>query len=190
MHDERLTFEYEHEAHTGRLLERIHDCVESISLGFDGYGDDQTKGPGLYIAIVTGRSVEQFADAMGANRWPVESCRNVLEDIEEFHDAARTVANSCDGGVVVGVDGSILEQMVRFRHVDGEDLEPGMRLADIEYADWMGARHMSALELSSRPESVVTVTLSEQSGRVSTFQNGTYETTPREQLGGPWRAED
>ncbi|WEL27507.1 Diadenylate cyclase (plasmid) [Haloferax volcanii] len=39
----------------------------------------------------------------------------------------------------------------------------------------MGARHMSALETSTREEVVATITLSEEDGRVTVFTDGTFE---------------
>ncbi len=185
---ETLAFDYTDNPRTRQLVDRITDCVESMSLGFDGYGDAQIKGPGLYAAVVAGRSVAGYADPMGANRWPVDVCGNVLAGIDDCHAATSKVARSRDGGVVVGVDGTVLEQMVRFRNVEGDSLPPEVSLADIAYADWMGARHMSAYEQSLRPEVVATVTLSEETGRVTVFEAGEYETVPRSSLGEPWRA--
>ena len=185
-----LEFQYEENAHVTEITERILDCVESISMSFDGYGRSELKGPGLYVAIATGRSVGAYADPMGTNRWPVETCDNVRADADSFYEAATDVATSCDGGVVVGVDGTILEQMVRFRNVTDSDLPEGKTLADIDYAGWMGARHMSAHEISLRPEVVTTVALSEETGRVTTFRDGEYESVAHEDIGTPWRGEE
>lgn len=183
-----LTFDYTDNPRTRRLVDRITECAEGMSLGFDGYGDAQIKRPGLYAAVVAGRSVAGYADPMGANRWPVDVCGNILANIDDCHAATSKVARSRDGGVVVGIDGTVLEQMVRFRNVDGDSLPSEVSLADIAYADWMGARHMSAYEQSLRPEVVATVTLSEETGRVTVFEAGEYETVPRSSLGEPWRA--
>lgn len=183
-----LEFQYETNAHVNRITERILDCVESISIEFDGYERPELKGPGFYVAIVTGRSVAGYADPMGTNRWPVETCANVEADTDLFYEAATEVATSRDGGIVVGVDGTILEQMVRFRNVTDHDLPADVTLEDIDYAGWMGARHMSAYEISLREEVVTTITLSEETGRVTTFRNGQYETMTREEVGRPWRA--
>ena len=183
-----LTFDYTDNQRTRQLVDRITDCAESMSLGFDGYGGTQVKGPGLYVAVVAGRSVTGYADPMGANRWPVDVCGNILADIDDCHAAISTVAQSRDGGVVVGVDGTVLEQMVRFRNVDSDSLPADVSLADITYADWMGARHMSAYEQSLRSEVVATVTLSEETGRVTVCEAGEYNTVPRSSLGEPWRA--
>ena len=184
---ESLTFEYEREPQTRRLINRLCDCAESISLGFDEYGNPHTKGPGLYAAVIAGRTVAGFADPMGNNRWPIEDCRNVLDDEDCFYEALSTVAQTGDGGIAIGVDGTVLSQMVRFRNVNTEDLPPGKQLTDLQFADWMGARHMSAYELSLRREVVVTVTLSEETGRVTVFRDGEYETITRERLDEPWR---
>jgi len=189
MAERALEFDYRRAASTGRLIRRVLDCAESISLGFDGYGREEFKRPGLYVAVVAGRSVAGFADPMGTNLWPVDTCGDALADLDRFYEAASTVATSRDGGAVVGVDGTVLEQMVRFRDVTGGGLE-GASPNDLEYADWMGARHMSAHETSLRPEVVATVTLSEESGRVTVFRDGEYETTVRERLGEPWRADE
>lgn len=189
MADSPLSFEYSRAPYTRRLVERLTDCIESVSLGFEEYGDKQVKGPGLYIALVASASVADYADPMGANRWPIETCRNILDDIDRCYEALEAVAYSRDGGVVVGIDGTVLEQMVRFRDVATEEL-PGQASPDsLEYADWMGARHMSAYDLSLRPDVVVTLTLSEETGRVTRFDDGEYETIPRGSLGEPWRGD-
>jgi len=185
-----LEFPYEQTATVTGLCDRIQDCVESISLGFDDYSDENVGGPGVYIAVVSTYSVEAFAEPMGSNRWPTDVCRDVEGDLDAFYQATETVANSRDGGVCVGVDGTILEQMVRFKNVDDDELESDVSLDGIEYADWMGARHMSAYETALRPEVITTITLSEESGRITTFQDEEYETTDRDEIGGPWRVQE
>jgi DNA integrity scanning protein DisA with diadenylate cyclase activity len=45
---------------------------------------------------------------------------------------------------------------------------------------------MSALDTSARPDVVTTMTLSEETGRVTVFEEGEYSTTPREQLARTW----
>lgn len=187
---DRLTFDYERAPRTRELIERLRDCTESISLGFDEYAQPQVKGPGLYLAIVACRNVESFADPMGENTWPVAMCQNVFEDFDACFEALATVSESCDGGVVIGVDGTVLEQMVRFRNVTEAGLSDTESLSGIEYSSWMGARHMSALELSLRPESVAAITLSEETGRMTLFDDGTYRTVTRDQIGEPWRSDD
>ena len=54
----------------------------------------------------------------------------------------------------------------------------------------MGSRHMSALETSIRPSVVATVTLSEETGRVSVFRDGNVRSYKRDELGGKWRKTD
>lgn len=188
MTSESLKFPYEQSATIASLSNRIYDCVESISLGFDDYDNDHVRGPGLYFAIVSAGSVGGFAEPMGSNVWPIDACRNVGEDLETFYEASETVANSRDGGVCIGVDGTILEQMVRFRNVSDDELAADVSLDSLNYADWMGARHMSAYETALRPEVIITITLSEETGRITTFQHGEYETVQREGIGDPWRA--
>jgi DNA integrity scanning protein DisA with diadenylate cyclase activity len=58
------------------------------------------------------------------------------------------------------------------------------------YADWMGARHMSAVDTSTRDPVVAAVTLSEEDGRVTVFEDGAYEDATRDALGGDWRGDD
>ncbi|HET7325334.1 MAG TPA: hypothetical protein VFJ06_13485, partial [Halococcus sp.] len=58
----------------------------------------------------------------------------------------------------------------------------------IEYADWMGSRHMSALDTSARPEVVTTITLSAENGRVTVFRNGEFTAYTRNELSSKWRA--
>ena len=88
----------------------------------------------------------------------------------------------------VGVDGEIEEQMVRFRDL-GTRSEEAELVDDVSYEPWMGSRHMSAIETSVRPEVVATVTLSEETGRVSVFRDGDAESRERDELGGAWRVE-
>ena len=77
--------------------------------------------------------------------------------------------------------------MVRFRNLPEQEFAQTDAVEEIEYADWMGARHMSAVDTSLRRDVVATVTLSEEDGRVAVFKNGTFEAYRRDELGGPWR---
>ena len=185
-----LEFQYEQNRCVRELRTRIRDCLEGISLAFDDYGKEHVRGPGLYFAIVSNRSVDSFADAMGANTWPVERCHTVHTDLDSFYEAVSTVARTRDGGVCVSVDGTVLEQMVRFTNVRDEELPEGLTVSQLEYPDWMGARHMSAYETSLRPDVVATLTLSEESGRVTEFQDGIFDTATRDTIGEPWRGKE
>ena len=187
MTEKLLEFQYKTSEPVTALRTRIYDCVEGISLGFEHYDETHSKGPGLYVAIISNRSVAPFAEPMGSNRWPTETCPVIDETTDTFYPAAKTVAGSQDGGVCVGVDGTILEQMVRFKNVRDDELPAGVSVSDLEYADWMGARHMSAYETSLRPDVVTTITLSEETGRITVFEDGEYETIPRSRIGDPWR---
>lgn len=150
-------------------LERIGQCVERVALGFDRWDDPHARGPGLYFVVVAD-SVDGFSDQMGTNRWPVAACPSVLGDADSLVEAARAVALSRDGAVVVHEDGTIEERMVRLTPPSGDGVG-----GELPYADWMGARHMSALETSTRDPVVAAVTLSEEDGRVTVFRNGEYE---------------
>jgi Uncharacterized conserved protein len=96
------------------------------------------------------------------------------------------VAFNCDGAVVITADGTIQQQMCRMR-------SPGAEVVTAhdsdDPADWMGTKHLSALEASIREEVLAAVTLSEEDGRVTVFENGTYKHYPRQELGGQWRPE-
>jgi len=184
-----LTFDYAEHEHVQHLIETVVYCAEGVSASFDRYDEEYVKGPGLYFAIVSGESVVQYADQMGTNCWPIDVCSSVLADIDRFYEAAREVALSRDGGIVITVDGTIIEQMVRFKDLTaGDDVHE--ETVDREYADWMGSRHMSAYDTSLRRSVVATVTVSEETGRVTLFQSGEYDTLERDELGGPWRAEN
>jgi len=166
------------------LMDRIRYTAESLSMSFDRWGEQYVSGPSLYLLIVADVNFGAYTDPMGDNRWPVERCRVVTEPSDTFTEVARDVAFSRDGAIVVTGDGTIQEQMVRVRspsrdHVDAFDA--------LEYAEWMGAKHMSALETSIREEVLWVITLSEEGGRVTTFLDGTYQDYPREEIGGRWR---
>jgi hypothetical protein len=153
------------------ILERIVGCVKDISLGFERWDDPYARGPGLYF-VVERDSKTEYAAPMGTNRWPVEDCASVFAETEAFLGAAEDVALSNDGAVVVHNDGTIEETMVRVTQ-----LSPGEspRNDDLRYTGWMGARHMSALETSTREEVVSAITLSEEDGRVTVFTDGYFE---------------
>ncbi|WP_232819772.1 hypothetical protein [Haloprofundus halophilus] len=88
------------------VLDRIDGCVEEISHGFERWGDPYARGPGLYFVVVRD-SVAGFVDPLGANRWPVEDCASVFDKTDALLKAAREVAFSCDGAVVIHNDGTI-----------------------------------------------------------------------------------
>lgn len=168
------------------ILDRIRWCVESTSLGFDRWGDPRARSPGLYVVAASG-PVSAFSEQMGATRWPVEECASVFADGDILLETAREVGFTCDGAVVVSGDGTIQPEMVRFDQlVRGDDAAAD----DLPYAGWMGARHMSALETSTREEILAAVTLSEEDGRVTVFTDGTYEDFHRDELEAEWRSRD
>ena len=169
------------------LMDQIRYTAETLSMEFDQWDQQYVSGPSLYLLIVSEINFDAYADPMGANRWPVERCQVVTESPDTFTEVARDVASSQDGAVVVTGDGTIQEQMVRVRSPSRKYIRTFDKL---EYADWMGAKHMSALETSIREEVLWVITLSEEDGRVTTFLDGTYQDYPREDIGGRWRPED
>lgn len=183
---DRLRVEY---TTVAELIDFITYAVESISLGFGRWEDEYIRGPGLYFVVVTGIHSSAYADSLGENVWPVETCQVVTESLDEFVEAARTVAHTRDGAVIISTDGTIQGQMVRIKsQSDNENrkVEDGA----IEYADWMGTKHLSAIEVSVREEVVAAITLSEENGRVSIFQDGEYDDYQRDELGDVWRSTD
>ncbi|MWV64665.1 hypothetical protein GRS48_07495 [Halorubrum sp. JWXQ-INN 858] len=183
----RLTVDYGTHDRVREVVDRLVYCAESVSIDFDRWDDPHVKGPGLYFAVVADREYGRYADPMGDNRWPRGRCASVFEE-DEFFEAAERVSVERDGGVVVAVDGEAEAQMVRFRDL-GTRTDESDLVDDVDYEPWMGSRHMSALETSVRPEVVATVTLSEETGRVSVFRDGEADTARRNALGGPWRGE-
>ena len=192
-----LEIEYESHERVRRLLDVIRYSLEGISLSspFPGASDLESsmnethtdpsngvhKGPGAYLAVVSGNSVGDHADPMGDNRWPVGRCPTVLADHDVFYETLDDTSRTNDGAIVVSVDGVVQEGMVRFRD------HPS---ADAAYADWMGSRHMSALDTSTREEVVATLTLSQESGRVTIFRGGDFDSIERSDLAAKWRADE
>ncbi|MFA1611498.1 hypothetical protein [Halobellus rubicundus] len=167
------------------LMDLLRYTAESLSLDFTRWDEQHVSGPSLYFLVVADVDVSGYTDPLGANKWPVNRCRVVSGSAEAFVEAARDVAFTCDGAIVVAADGTVQEQMVRVRSPSHESTAA----FDLEYADWMGTKHMSALEASTREEVLWAVTLSEEDGRVTSFLNGTYQDYPREEIGGRWRPE-
>lgn len=188
VHDD-LDITYAHHRRVEELLDSVRYCLEAISLEFDHWGEPHVSGPGFYLALVSGPSVEEYADPMGANRWPVERCASVFGDIEAFHAAAATTAERMDGAVVASIDGVLQERMVRLKDPSRQTLEE-WNDGPVTYADWMGSRHMNALDISLRDDVVATVTLSEENGRVTVFIDGAFDDYMRSELGGRWRAQE
>jgi hypothetical protein len=124
---------------------------------------------------------DSFVDPLGTNRWPVESAQALPADLTAAAHVAADVAFDCDGAVVVAADGTFQEQMVRVRPV------PDRTVIKSGHPDWMSAKHMSALEASTRKGILAAVTLSEETGRVTVFRDGGYVDRERDELGGRWR---
>ncbi|GAB6880593.1 hypothetical protein JCM17823_28670 [Halorubrum gandharaense] len=183
----RLAIDYGEHDGVREIVERLRYCAESVSIAFDGWDEPHVKGPGLYFAVVADREYGDYADPMGENQWPVDRCRSVFNE-DALMDAADQVGVTCDGGIVVAVDGEIEPQMVRFRDLATRSEESDL-VDEVDYEPWMGSRHMSAIETSVRPEVVATVTLSEETGRISVFEDGVAETERRGEIGGPWRSD-
>ncbi|GAB3041088.1 DNA integrity scanning protein DisA nucleotide-binding domain protein [Natronobiforma cellulositropha] len=173
-----LEIRYERHERVRRLLDTIRFCLEEFSLASD---ESAGKPPGMYVAVVSGHSIAAFADPIRNERWPVEQCSEVLGDLDAFCAAASEVARSRDGAVVVSVDGVIQAQMVRFR-----DFPRAQAGEASPYADWMGTRHMSALDTSRRESVVATVTLSQETGRVTVFEDGSYDSVEPETFATRW----
>lgn len=169
------------------LVDRIRYVAESLSLGFDRWGEQHVSGPSLYILIVAETDFEEYTDPLGENTWPTDRCTVVTDSASDFNRVARDVAFSRDGAVVVTGDGTIQHQMVRVRSPDRVEVPA---VADLSYPDWMGTKHMSALETSLRENVLWAITLSEENGRVTTFLDGTYQDYPRDEIGGRWRPEE
>ena len=166
-------------AQESAVLDRIRDCVEDVSLAFDRWDDAHVRGPGLYVVIERDPTTA-FSDPMGSNRWPVEDCPSVFDQSGALFETAQSVAVACDGAVVVRSDGTVRPSMVRLTQLTEAEAET---VDQLPYADWMGTRHMSALETSTRDAVFAVVTLSEENGRVTVFRDGTYEDRQRDVLG-------
>ena len=169
------------------LMDHIRYTAESLSLEFKRWGEQYVSGPSLYILIVAEVNFDNYTDPLGDNEWPVDRCRVVTESPDVFTEVARDVAFSRDGAVIVTGDGTIQKQMVRVRGPYRDEVE---QVNELEFPDWMGTKHMSALETSLREDVLWAITLSEEDGRVTTFLNGTYQDYPREEIGGRWRPDE
>ncbi len=171
-----------------KLTDLIAYAIESVSLGFERWEEEYVRGPGLYFVVVTGVHSGEYADPLGENAWPIDTCRVITESLDEFVEAARTVGLTRDGAVVISTDGTVQEQMVRIKTPSGKEAKRAD--TEIQYADWMGTKHLSAIEVSVREEVVAAITLSEEDGRMTVFRNGNYDDYQRGELGGVWRPTD
>lgn len=85
----------------GALTDLITYAIESISLGFDRWGQEYVRGPRLYFVVLTGVHLGHYADSLGENTWPIETCRVVPDDLDRFVKAAQTVGLTHDGAVMI-----------------------------------------------------------------------------------------
>ncbi|WP_435162260.1 diadenylate cyclase [Halorubrum sp. SY-15] len=166
------------------LMDQVRYAAESLSLNFDRWDEPHVSGPSLYVLIVAEMSFDHYTDPLGGNEWPTDRCRLVTDSLDKFTEVARDVALTRDGAIVVSADGTIQRQMVRVRNPSLAETEEN---ADVTPTDWMGTKHLSALETSLREEVIWVITLSEEDGRVTTFFDGTYQDYPRSEIGGRWR---
>ena len=168
------------------LMDLLRYTCEKLSLEFTRWDEQYVAGPSLYFLVVADVDFDEYTDPLGANEWPIDRCGVVSESAEPFVDVARDVAFTCDGAVVIAADGTIQEQMVRVRSPNPDEMDDAPELVT---ADWMGTKHLSAMEISTREEVLWAVTLSEEDGRVTSFLDGTYQDYPHEEIGGRWRPE-
>lgn len=164
-------------------VDLLRYVAEDVSLDFEEWGSRYARGPSLYFLVLSKVRFDSFVDGLGTNRWPVENARVLPEDFTSAVRVASDVAFDCDGAIVVSADGTFQERMVRVRSA------PEHRMPDVEYPDWMSAKHLSAFEASTRAGVLAAVTLSEENGRVTVFREGSYEDHEREELGGRWRGD-
>jgi hypothetical protein len=162
-------------------VSQLEYIAEEVSLRFNRWDDRYVRGPSLYFVVISEARFDSFVDPLGTNRWPVKSARALPADLTTAAHVAADVAFDRDGAVVVAADGTFQEQMVRVRPV------PDRTVIDAEHPDWMSAKHMSALEASTREGVLAAVTLSEETGRVTVFEDGSYTDRKRDELGGRWR---
>ncbi len=166
------------------LMDQIRYVAESLSMEFDKWGDQYVSGPSLYFLVVAETDFEEYTDPLGGNTWPTDRCKVVSNSSNGFNRVAHDVAFSQDGAIIVTGDGTIQKQMVRVRSPSSDEIPA---VAELDYPDWMGTKHMSALETSLRENVLWAITLSEENGRVTTYLNGTYQDYPRDEIGGRWR---
>ncbi|MEF8813684.1 MAG: diadenylate cyclase [Halovenus sp.] len=167
------------------IIDRLVAVAENLSTGFDKWNEKYVSGPSLYFLVIADAYYGSYTDPLGENRWPTDVCRTVTGDLDSLTTATRDVAFSYDGAVVVTVDGTIQEQMVRVKTPAEPDAGESEK---IDYADWMGTKHLSAVEISTQKEVLATVTLSEENGRVTLFERGQYVDRRRSEIGGRWES--
>ena len=166
------------------LMDEIRYVAESLSVEFERWGEQYVSGPSLYFLIVAETDFEEYTDPLGENTWPTKRCKVVFDSPDAFRRVAEDVAFSRDGAIIVTGDGTIQQQMVRVRSPSPKEIQA---VRDLKFPDWMGTKHMSALETSLRENVLWAITLSEEDGRVTTYLDGTYQDYPRGEIGGRWR---
>ncbi len=80
-----------------------------ISREFSRWDEPHAHGPGLYF-VVEADAAAAFTEAMGTSRWPVEDCASVFGSPTGLFEAAKEVAFTCDGAVIVHGDATITEE--------------------------------------------------------------------------------
>ena len=111
---------------------------------------DSISGPSLYFLVVAETDFETYTDPLGENVWPTDRCKVVFDSPEAFTRAAKDVAFSRDGAVIVTGDGTIQRQMIRVRSPARNEV-PGV--GEITYPDWMGTKRITHDRISPRRRS-------------------------------------
>lgn len=174
--DRKLSAGYGEDELVDDWIDTVIDYAKDLSAAFEAYGEDNTKGPGLYVAFVSSDAVAEFADQPIANAWYERDEPRYVHDAirdeeaaEEFYGELEQVANEMDQAVVVWMNGRLHGYNVRF-------LPPNEELREqVDYEADRGTRHQSAAETAIRDDIVMTLTLSEEDGAVTTFREGEKE---------------
>lgn len=172
--EEKATAGYGEDDRVSDWIDTMEEYMKQLSYEFDDYGEEHVKGPGLYVAFVSDYSLGDLGTPRDPNTWESLDEDRYVDD-DELYDELKDVANEDDLAIVVWMNGKLHEYNVRFDTPDDKD--------DLNYESGMGSRHMSALEISSREEVVISMTLSEEEGTVTKFRDGEkFDELTREEI--------
>ena len=94
-----LAIEYGDHERVCEVVDRLTYCAEHVSVSFDGWEEPHVKGPGLYFAVIGDSDYGAYADPMGDNRWPRDTCLSVFDE-DALAAAAESVSVAQDGGEI------------------------------------------------------------------------------------------
>ncbi|MDY6770452.1 MAG: diadenylate cyclase [Candidatus Nanohaloarchaea archaeon] len=187
--DEQYAAQYSDDEKVQGWVGKVEDIAKQLSADFEPFDDEEEqkhiKGPGLYVVFYKGHDMDEdgIAEPMTGegNVWhdlseDDDTTRYIQDPIEEQYDEWEEAAYD-DGAIVVFMNGKLHPYMMNL-YTPPEDVRDEVNYQNKDG----GTRHTSAAQNSARDEILTAITLSEERGDVTVFEDGEAEEYVREEF--------